>query len=347
MQLASTKLTKTDLALYPFLKETQEYVRKLDFKIDDLKDPTYANVLRRAEERVQQAILYSLVSMSKNLRNLEIEILSFPVAILLTTATENSFIKKRYALAEANQAFIDMEEEPRTKILALAQNFGWKIELNEKKDIPYEFALRFTDYVRNTTHLRDKEWKLINRPVSYGKVYLNGTKIARLLMEEVRRYIERRLDTKELPKFPPDIMVIAERIKKLTIEEIGKPEQEGLPKAITQEAFPPCIKALYEAFSSGHHLSHVGRFTLTSFLINIGMPVENVVELFKSVSDFNERMTRYQVEHIAGERGSRTPYIPPKCDTLQTHGVCTNSDELCRRLRHPLAYYRRKARATK
>lgn len=36
-------------------------------------------------------------------------------------------------------------------------------------------------------------------------------------------------------------------------------------------------------------------------------------------ADYSERMTRYQVEHIAGEKGSRTRYIPPKCDTLQAH----------------------------
>jgi DNA primase large subunit len=72
------------------------------------------------------------------------------------------------------------------------------------------------------------------------------------------------------------------------------------------------------------------------------MPSEKVIELFKNISDFNERMTRYQVEHIAGERGSRTRYITPKCETLKTHGVCMNPDRLCSQVRHPLGYYRKK-----
>jgi DNA primase large subunit len=72
------------------------------------------------------------------------------------------------------------------------------------------------------------------------------------------------------------------------------------------------------------------------------MPPEKVIELFKNISDFNERMTRYQVEHMAGEKGSRTRYTTPKCDTLRTHGVCTNPDNLYRKIRHPLGYYRRK-----
>jgi len=77
------------------------------------------------------------------------------------------------------------------------------------------------------------------------------------------------------------------------------------------------------------------------------MTVESVIDLFRSLSDFNERMTRYQVEHIAGGRGSRTKYIPPRCDTLRTHGVCPGMDDICKTIRHPLGYYRRKMRVVR
>ncbi|NWF87417.1 hypothetical protein HXY32_06390 [Candidatus Bathyarchaeota archaeon] len=42
--------------------------------------------------------------------------------------------------------------------------------------------------------------------------------------------------------------------------------------------------------SKGRHHSHIGRFTLISFLVNIGMLPEKVIELFKSFSDYNNRM---------------------------------------------------------
>jgi len=337
MQLATIKFTKNDYAKYPFLKETTDFIRRLDLKIENLTNPELANVVERAEERVEEAILYA--SVSRKLHNEEIEILSFPIAIILTIATENSFIKKRYALAEAKQAYNDMKLESKEKILAIAQNFGWKLAINN--NIIPEFTLHFTDYLRNITHLREKKWKLVNRLLSDGNVYLMKNEVARLLSEEVRKNIEKRLEMKELPNFPSNIVEIAGKIKKLSVETIGKGEMEGFPKIVVQEAFPPCIKSLYQAISSGRHLSHIGRFTLTSFLVNIGMPLDTVIELFKNFSDYSERMTRYQVEHIAGERGSRTRYTPPKCDTLQTHGVCINSDELCRKIRHPLSYYRR------
>jgi DNA primase large subunit len=336
--MSSVRFTKTDLAKYPFLKESSEYVRKLNLKVEDLINPELEKVLERAEERVEEAILYTMVERKTS--NEEIEILSFPVAIMLTIATGSSFIKKRYALAEAKQTYEDLKEENKKRILEIAANLGWKLGMNQLTASPFEFTASFGDYLRNATHLRDKKWKLINRVLSEGCVLLSRNETARLLSEEVRRHVENRLEAKDLPDFPTKIAEMAERIKKTTAEKIGQTEMEEIPKVMVQEAFPPCISALYLAFSSGRHLSHIGRFALTSFLINIGIPPDNVIELFKNISDFNEKMTRYQVEHIAGETGSRTRYIPPKCDTLKTHGVCVNPDSLCQRVRHPLSYYR-------
>jgi DNA primase large subunit len=339
MQMETVRFTQNDLAKYPFLKETAAYMQKLGLKIEDLAGPEMAQVLNRAEERVKNAILS--VSVGEKREN-NMEIPSFPAAIILAIATKNSFIKKRYALAEAKQAFIGMQLETSERIVAIALDFDWNLSINRDSEVPLEFEVSFADYLRNTSHLRDKKWKLVNRLLVKGKVYLNKHDVARLLQEEVQRRIEERLEATELPNFPEKITDLAEGLLELAKERIGQKEMEGFPKVVSQSAFPPCIVALYEDASKGRHLSHVGRFTLTSFLVSIGMPSEKVNELFKSFSDYNERLTRYQVEHIAGERGSRTRYTPPQCATLQTHGVCVNRDALCSWVRHPLAYYRRK-----
>jgi DNA primase large subunit len=347
MQHAFSKFSKNDYAKYPFLEAASKYVRTSDLTIEELTNPQYGQILRRAEERLDDAILYAQVSRDTQVDE-TIEIMSFPASIILAFATQDSFIKKRYALAEANQAYEDLRGESKEKILEFAQSFGWKLTPNRRTlNIPYEFSIHFADYLRNTKHLREGKWKLLNRFFSGGIVYLGRDETARLLKEEVQRHIDDRLETRSLPKFPEQITEIAKRIKTLAQEKIGHAEIEGFPKTVVQMAFPPCMGALYQTFTSGRHLSHVGRFTLTSFLVNVGMASEKVIELFRNVSDFNEKMTRYQVEHIAGEKGSRTKYIPPLCDTLKTHGVCTNPDELCRRVRHPLVYYRRKLRTVR
>jgi len=332
----------SDLAKYPFLKEAAERVKRLDLNIQDLANPEYAQILGRAQERVEEAILYAKVT--RRLRNPDIEILSFPTAVMLAASTQNSFIAKRYALAEAKQTYEDLRQEQKDRIERIARDFNWQLEANTDDGMPYAYTLHFVDYLRNTVQLRDAKWKLANRLLSKGKVYLTLPETARLLSEEIRRNIEKRLETPDMPKLPQEVLAITEKLKSLSLEKIGKTEMEGFPQTIVQNAFPPCVNSLYEQASKGHHLSHVGRFTLTSFLVTIGMASETVTELFKTFSDYNERLTRYQVEHIAGERGSRTRYTPPKCDTLRTHGVCMNPDDICRRTRHPAGYYRIKAK---
>ena len=328
------------MAKYPFINEAAEYVKELDLKIEDMSDP----ILNRAEHRIEEALLYALVSTE--LRKEEIEISSFPVAVMMVASTADKLMKKRYALAEAKRIYELLEEESKDKILEVTRVFNWKIRTVDDKP-PYEFALFFTNYLRNAARIQAKGWKLVNRVVLNGEVYLTKGNVARLLQEEVRVHIEKKLDVKEKVVLPQNVADRVERLRQAFTKQKGKIELEGFPKEVVISAFPPCVKHMYDEVASGHHLSHIGRFTLTSFLTNIGMTAEEVVNLYRSLSDFKERLTRYQVEHIAGGRGSRTKYIPPRCDTLRTHGVCTGMDEICERIRHPLAYYRRKLRTIK
>ena len=121
MQLTSNRFSKNDLAKYPFLKEAIAYMETPDLKIEDLTSPDLEEILKRAEERVEEAVLYARVT--RKLRKEEIEISSYPVAIILATATGSNFIKKRYALAEAKQVSEDLKYEAKEKILEFAKNF--------------------------------------------------------------------------------------------------------------------------------------------------------------------------------------------------------------------------------
>jgi DNA primase large subunit len=341
--------TKPDIAKYPFLKETAHYIQPLDLQIEALSSDYMANIVALAEKRVTTAIQHVRTKETlEPIKDLDTEIFSFPVALLLVAATDNSFVRKRYALAEAKQATLNLGSEPVEKIKKISENFGWHSNLNQKAnpDLPYEYALSVADYLRNTTHLHDKKWKLINRILVDGYVYLHKADFVRLLEEEIKRSVEARLEGAGKPELPEKLLDTVGRIQKLAADVLGSVEEDNFPKVVVQEAFPPCINALYEEASKNHHLSHMGRFTLTSFLIYIGMSPEKLNELYKSFfSDYNERLTRYQIEHIAGERGSGTKYTPPQCSVLQTHGICRKGDDLCRRTYHPLAYYKRKQAA--
>jgi DNA primase large subunit len=268
---------------------------------------------------------------------------------MMVAATGDSRIKRTYALAEAKRVSTLLREESKETIIEISKNFEWKLKpIQPQPNMPsFDFLLGFADYIRNAAVMQDKRWKLTNKLLSKGEVFLTQVEACRLLEEEVRRYIEQKLEV-EVKSLPPNIMDHINKLKQLFYDKRGKTSWEEIPSEIIIVAYPPCVKSLHETISSGRHLSHIGRFALTTFLINVGMDPENVVDLFRSLADFNERMTRYQVEHLAGLRGSRIKYIPPRCDTLRTHGVCPGMDEICRRrIRHPLAYYRRKLRDIK
>jgi DNA primase large subunit len=87
------------------------------------------------------------------------------------------------------------------------------------------------------------------------------------------------------------------------------------------------------------NLSHTMRFAMTSFLLNIGMTTEKVTEIFRASPDFKEQATSYQISHINGASG--TTYTCPACATMATNGNCQGKI-LCKKIEHPLVYYRRK-----
>jgi len=277
-----------------------------------------------------------------NDREKEIEIFSFPLAVLLVVGTEDSFIKSRYALAEAKRTSELLKDEKKEKLFDIAKTFNWDVELlKDVSFLPYVFALRFPTFLKNATGFHDETWKLVNQKMINGKIYLTERKLSRLLEEEVRRYIEGRLDTK-IKSLPLAIMARVNRLRQLAAEKQEQIRIEEMPERVVMEAFPSCIKGVYDRVAAGRPASHLGRFALTSFMLNIGMSTENVFKFFRSVSDFNERMTRYQIEHIAGSKGSGTKYTPPNCSTLRTHGICISPESECEGAVNPLVCYKKK-----
>ncbi len=332
------------------MKEAAEHVRGIGIDFDELERDSdfYLPFLDRADKRVEAALLHMYAySETKPVnemsdREREIEIFSFPLAVMLAVGTEDSFIKSRFALAEAKRASALLRDEEKEKLLEIANNFNWNVRLVEDVSLePYVFAVHFPVFLKNATGFHDKRWKLVNQKMINGKVYLTKQKLSRLLEEEVRKYVESRLDTK-IKSLPPGIMARVTRLRQLAAEKREQIQFEEMPQRVVMEAFPSCIKGVYDRIAAGRPASHIGRFALTSFLLNIGMSEEDVFKFFRSVSDFNERMTRYQVEHIAGTRGSGTKYTPPNCATLRTHGICISPEYECKGAVNPLVCYKRK-----
>jgi DNA primase large subunit len=338
-------MSEREAAKYPYLKDAAKLIDALNIQLTDLADPTYTKVLDRATDRVTEAILNGIVEAK--LDDYMTELISYPVASMLVALKGESFLDRRYALAEAVRVYLLLQKEDRKFLFQTAKiEFIWDLqEANENYDsLNYGFRLHFTDFLRASDAFHEDKWKLVNRIVKNGYVLLQQNEVARLMQGEVETQIRERVSRHVKFEIPEPIQQRLNRINKVFEENRGKIGAADMPTEVIREAFPPCIRYCLEGLLSGRRASHMERFALTSFLINVGMPIESMVDLYVSVTDFDEAMTRYQIEHIAGARGNKTRYTPPLCDTLRTHGICRSKDDICERVKHPLSYYRIKAR---
>ena len=81
------------------MPEAGDYIRKNEISIAELVSPTFKHVLERAEERVLEAIRSTKVS-DKRVVNQDVEIMSFPVALMLVRSTNLNHLMDRSSLAE-------------------------------------------------------------------------------------------------------------------------------------------------------------------------------------------------------------------------------------------------------
>ncbi|MBN1683469.1 DNA primase large subunit PriL [Candidatus Bathyarchaeota archaeon] len=338
-------MLERDAAKYPFLKEAVRLVDALNIQLNDLADPSFSKILDRATERVTEAIIEGVVEAK--LEDYMTELLSYPVASMLVSLKGDSFLDRRYALAEAVRIyFLLMKEDSKTLFDIAINEFNWDLQ-NTKENYDgqtYPFKLFFNNYLHSSSIFHEDKWKLVNRILKNGYVLLQQNEVARLIQGEVEMLIRERVSNRVNFDLPSPIKLKLEEISKIFEENRRKIGAEDLPLEVIREAFPPCMTYCLEGLLSGRRASHMERFALTSFLINVGMPIESIVDLYVSVTDFDEALTRYQIEHIAGLKGNKTRYTPPLCDTLRTHGICRNKDEICERIKHPLNYYRIKAK---
>ncbi|RLG92174.1 MAG: DNA primase regulatory subunit PriL [Candidatus Hecatellales archaeon] len=342
-----SRLTTADLVKYPFTVEASSYVEKRlgRLGLEELFNPNYEPVIEKAILRIKRSVLTPLKSiqtLKEKVDDVDVEILSFPLAIIMMKVVDDPYFQRRFALFEAKKASSNLENEDVEKLLEVARkSFGWKIF---KVDGSFSgmLKIRFTDYLRNASKLREDKWKLVNRYLEYGDVYVTKAEAARLLEEEIRRHIQSKIDEKVVLELPKPVLEKVEELK-----EFLRKQKKSLPEEsfgrVDFKFFPPCIKNIYTDILGGKNVSHIGRFTLTAFLIQIGMNIDDIVKLYTSATDFDERITRYQVEHIAGLVGGRTRYKPLNCESMQTHGLCVGRDEVCQKVKNPLAYYRRVA----
>jgi DNA primase large subunit len=259
------------------------------------------------------------------------EIVSFPLAVMLAAAVGDKWLQKRLALYESRRVEAFLSGEDDGVLEAVWIDLGLKAgrcgpDEAERTGFPYKISV--ADYLRLVKGIDGAEWRLVNRTVWKGWVYVTRRELIRLIAEEVESRILKRLEEVKVSKIPDPIKETVERIRGMLATRFAR----ALPKAEDsrdETRWPPCMVALKNALLSGSKVGHFGNFAFASFLLSSGYSVEEVVAFYSQRPDFNERIARYQVEHIAGLRGSRTKYSIPSCQTMKAHGLCVEEGRLC------------------
>ena len=333
-----------DLALYPFVSEASEYVGSLGFSPERLLSSRALDAARmRGKERITQSLTGEIEKPSPSASEegkILTELLSYPFARILVSCIDDQFLIRKYALAEAKAAYRLLKTQQPEFLQEIGLDFRINADTYENEEThDILFDLHFTDYIRLASPLKDLNWKLVNRKMKSGHVRITKEEFARLLQEAIRIRIQDALPL----AVPEDICeACTDHLTEIneTLEEKKSDFGVGEFQKVESELFPPCIVEAIAKVRAGVNLAHSMRFAMTSFLLNIGMSVDEVVAMFNVSPDFDEEKTRYQIEHIAGSSG--TNYKPPSCNTMRTYGNCYNPDEICKSVKHPLGYYSRR-----
>jgi DNA primase large subunit len=343
-------------AEYPFLPGAEVLLRGEPVSVRSLlEDPAYALPRSIGRTRVVAAVddpramhrEEALAGADPGVRYL-----SFLYAQILLAAAPSAASLRRWAVAEAKRSHARLAEAPVEELAEVARRLGVTVD-----DLGGgRVALSLVDYLRLAVPIREADFRLARQDVDRGRVLLGRVRAARLIQEAVRI----RLAT-PVP-FAADVRELVARQEPELLDELAR----RLPPTVARtgagkgsmrpELFPPCVRKMQRTLEAGENLSHAGRFCLAAFLHRVGADFETIVDAYRGAPDFDESVTRYQVEHITHKDGGRG-YEPPECDTLRSHGLCVREgdptasrpedrqrDERCfdPTLRHPLQYYRRR-----
>ncbi len=336
-------LGQDEIAKYPFLADAGQYLKDKGFSLEQFgADPDLKQLVEKAFERIQVAasgkIYQSDLVGDRVSKEAELprEVFSFLLAIVLLKLSGMHTLIKRFALAEARRAEKYLEkdlgnisDESKKELAIRIIDDLFSVQVEKLDDY---FVIPVSDYLKHSINFHEREWKLVNRHVDDGRVFLTPHETVRLIRKELGTYINSKIIGAKTPTMIPGFEDSVNKLVLLSKKFVTSTTSTG--------EYPPCIKHAIEVLEKGENLSHSGRFMLGTFLLSKGQSVEQVAPLFKNAPDYNEKVTLYQLNHLAGTFGRATKYICPSCEKLRTNDLCFAIPE-CDNIINPLQFGKR------
>jgi len=321
------------LSRYPILPEAKQFLRAFEVEeVDGYAEAVKTRVLESIE-RGEKGVLPRKDPVE--------DLVTYALSRVLCLAVREPWLLRRWALAEASrmERYLHIEEEGLRRFLLrriLNAEEAGEAERRRAGDDSYRYKLSVPEYLKISRGLDSPEWMLVNRTVAGGYVYLTVPEAIRLFRQKAYQILSSvedapRVDVRQLPPRLQDAAM--DVVRELVMLRSAYDEPAATP---APGEWPPCMAAIRARVAEAGHKE---LFSLAAFMINRGYSKEEVLSVLAERPDYNERVARYQVEHIAGERGSRTRYRPPSCSTMRTYGLCVEGGSLCpKNIRNPLDY---------
>lgn len=327
--------------LYNFRPEKVRDLHEIE-NIFQSHDPEMEKARRKGRD-----IIYKLIDPEKNEDFPTVDCNSYYYSLwVLKGVNENPLLTRivNYHRDVLENMIMD-EKLDGEDIESYARNMGLLADFDPVREVYY---LPIDQFVTCNSKLTGAKYRLSYQLFKDGKVILNREIMAKIMREFfVLTSIKavHAITEENSFKILQDIDYI-DSLKEL-YKVVGSRGILDLG-SVDFRMFPPCISEYISQMRDGVNLPHMARFTMVSFLNKVGMSRDDIIALFKTAPDFNERMTTYQVDHVTGNI-SGTEYSPPKCSVLQSNHLCyKGEDRLCNQewLKHPLQYYSIKKRDT-
>ena len=327
-------LGQDEIAKYPFLAEAGQYLQDKGFTLEQFAtDPDLQIIVDKAYERIEAATAGKIYNPKFD----NSDTFSFLIAIILLKLSGMNTLINRFSLAEARRAEKFLEKDlgnPNKTSEELAIKIIRDIFSVSVKKSNNHFVIPIPDYLRHAVNFHELEWKLVNRHVENGMVFLSPHETVRLIRRELSGYIRSKIKAANTPTlykgFEDKVNRLVDLAKKFTVNTIVSTE------------YPPCIKHAIDVLESGENLSHSGRFMLATFLLGRGQSIDEIAPLFKNAPDYKEKVTRYQINQIAGETGGNTKYSCPSCEKLKSNDLCFAIPE-CDNIINPIQFGKKRS----
>ena len=336
----STVFGLEDGVRYPFLDSVKQQIKNASLPLDMLgndQTPLFLDIVDLAMKRIMFAITGKKEFEEPEYYNDKYIlkwVFSFVVALFILKIVNFQYFTRRFALTEAKRSekFLISDAANSEKHTFVKQMLHEQFNVDVQIG-PDSCIMSAPDYIKHTIQFNDLSWKMVNRTVHNGDVYLPREDLIRLLRQDIMNLILKKVNDApsvslydangkcKFANFEPAVLQLREVSKKYNFVQYN-----------TTTDLPPCIEDAVKVLEEGQNLSNSGRFMLATFMHSRGMSDGDIADLYRNAPDFNKRITEYHVSRI-----SQLDYKCPGCQKLMAQGLCRKTSD-CDGIINPMQF---------